>query len=119
MTLPPGGSVKPLPHRALRLLVSDLACKLEQLEQDLSELRTHHHGLQQEVEWLRLDNGNLRASSQALKDEIARLKNLPPRPPVELFGMEKVTQPRLTSLGQRLGRGAKGDQVTREVTIRA
>jgi regulator of replication initiation timing len=68
MTVPPGGFPKPLSKKGLHLLVSDLADKIERLEQ--------------EVEQLRLDNGNLYASNQALKDEIARLKNLPPRPPI-------------------------------------
>src|SRR5215212_5419853 len=101
----PGGSNKPLSQKALRELVSDLAGKIERLEE--------------EVEQLRLDNSNLRRDNQALKDEIARLKTLPPRPPFKPSGMEKATQPRPTSPGRRQGRGAKRDRVTREVTIRA
>jgi hypothetical protein len=93
MTSPPGRSNKPLSSTALRQLVSDLAGKIDRLEQ--------------EVERLRLDN-------QALKDEIARLKNLPPRPPFKPSGMEKATQPRPTGSGRRPGRGAKRDRVTRE-----
>jgi hypothetical protein len=93
----PGGSAKPLSQKALRLLVTDLAGKIDRLEQ--------------EVERLRLDN-------QALKDEIARLKNLPPRPPFKPSGMEKATQPRPAGSGRRSGRGAKRDRVTREVTLR-
>ncbi|WP_262298317.1 IS66 family transposase [Microvirga sesbaniae] len=85
----PGGSAKPLSQKAL----------------------------QQEVEQFRLDNSNLRLDNQALKDEIARLKNLPPRPPFKPSGMEKATQPRPTGPGRRPGRGAKRDQVTREVTL--
>jgi Transposase IS66 family len=104
MTSPPGGSSKPLSQKALRLLVSDMAGKIERLEQ--------------EVERLRLDNSNLRLNNQALKDEIARLKNLPPRPPFKPSGMEKATQPEPTKPGQRPGRGAKRDRVTREVTLR-
>ncbi|PVE20249.1 transposase, partial [Microvirga sp. KLBC 81] len=73
----------------------------------------------EEVERLRLDNSNLHASNQALKDEIARLKNLPPRPPFKPSGLEKATQPRLAKPGRRPGRRAKRDRVTREVTIRA
>ncbi|MGF9764538.1 transposase [Microvirga sp. 0TCS3.31] len=105
MTSPPRGSNKPLSQKVLRELVSDLAGKIDRLEQ--------------EVEQLRLDNGNLHASNQALKDEIARLKNLPPRPPFKPSGMEKATQPRPAGPGQRPGRGAKRDRVTREVTVRA
>jgi hypothetical protein len=105
MTVPPPNVTTPLSSTALRELVSDLAGKIARLEQ--------------EVEWLRLDNSNLRHDNQALKDEIARLKNLPPRPPFKPSGMEKATQPRPTGPGRRPGRGAKRDRVTREVTLRA
>src|SRR3982751_4576212 len=101
----PGGPAKPLSQKALRLLVTDLAGKIE--------------GLEQEVERLRLDNSTLRLDNQALKDEIARLKDLPPRPPFKPSGMDKATQPRPAGPGRRPGRGAKRDRVTREVTIQA
>jgi len=35
----------------------------------------------------------LRAENQALRDEVARLKGLPPRPPSRPSGMEQATQP--------------------------
>jgi hypothetical protein len=105
MTSPPGRSSKPLSQNALRELVSDLVGKIDRLEQ--------------EVEQLRLDNSNLRLDNQALKDEIARLKHLPPRPPFKSSGMEKATQPQPPKPGQRPGRGAKRDRITREITIRA
>ena len=101
----PDRSNKPLSSTALRELVSDLAGKIDRLEH--------------EVEQLRLANSNLRHDNQALKDEIARLKNLPPRPPFKPSGMDKATQPQPTKPGRRPGRGAKRDRVTREVTIRA
>src|SRR4051794_13600758 len=103
MTVPPGGFPKPLSKKGLHLLVSDLADKIERLEQ--------------EVEQLPWDNANLYASKQALGDETARLKNLPPRPPFKPSGMDKATQPRPTGSGRRPGRGAKRDRVTREVTL--
>ncbi|UVF22409.1 transposase (plasmid) [Microvirga terrae] len=115
----PGGPTKPLSSRALRELVTDLAGKIERLEQDLSQLWTHNHALQHEVEQLRFDNSTLRRDNQALKDEIARLKHLPPRPPFKASGMDKATQPQPAKPGRRPGRGAKRDRVTREVTIRA
>jgi len=68
-----GGSAKPLSSTALRELVSGLAGKIDRLEQ--------------EVEQLRLDNSNLHLDNQALKDEIARLKHLPPRPPFKSSGV--------------------------------
>jgi hypothetical protein len=105
MTGSPSDIAKPLSQKALRLLVTNLAGKIERLEQ--------------EVERLRLDNSNLRHDNQALKDEIARLKNLPPRPPFKPSGMDKATQPRPAGPGRRPGRGAKRDRATREVTIRA
>src|SRR5215217_1983317 len=105
MTGSPSDIAKPLSQTALRQLVSDLAGKIDRLEQ--------------EVEQLRLDNSNLRRDNQALKDEIGRLKNLPPRPPFKPSGMDKATQPRPTGSGRRPGRGAKRDRVTREVTLRA
>ena len=105
MSAPSSDSAKPLSSTALRQLVSDLAGKIDRLEQ--------------EVEQLRLDNSNLRLDNQALKDEIARLKNLPPRPPFKPSGMDKATQPRPAGPGRRPGRGAKRDRVTREVTLRA
>src|SRR5918993_5240381 len=118
MTALPGGSTKSLSQKALPQLVLDLAGKLESFEQELSELRPHNKVWKEEVERLRLDNGNLHARNQALKDEIARLKNLPPRPPFKPSGMEKATQPRPAKPGRRPGRGAKRDRVTREVTLR-
>ncbi|MPR13583.1 IS66 family transposase [Microvirga tunisiensis] len=104
MSAPSSDSAKPLSQKAMRQLVSDLAGKIDRLEQ--------------EVEQLRLDNSNLRLDNKALKDEIARLKNLPPRPPFKPSGMEKATQLRPADPGRRPGRGAKRDRVTREVTIR-
>ncbi|MBA1158915.1 IS66 family transposase [Microvirga mediterraneensis] len=105
MTGSPPDFAKPLSSTALRRLVTDLAGKIDRLEQ--------------EVEQLRRDNGNLRLDNQALKDEIARLKNLPPRPPFKSSGMDKATQPKPSGPGRRPGRGSKRDRVTREVTIRA
>ena len=105
MSAPSSDSAKPLSEKALRLLVTDLAGKIDRLEQ--------------EVERLRLDNSNPHARNQALKDDIARLKNLPPRPPFKPSGMDKATQPQPAGPGRRPGRGAKRDRVTREVTLRA
>ena len=72
-----GTDIKTLRKQGLPLtdipgIGADLAGKIDRLEQ--------------EVERLRLDNSNQRRDNQALKDEIARLKHLPPRPPFTTSG---------------------------------
>lgn len=107
MRLPPIDSLEGLSLADLRGLVGAL----------ISEVR----GLQDRVESLEIENQALRAENQSLKDEIARLKNLPPRPPVKpakSSGKEKATQPK-SGKGNRRRRGAKhdGGRVSREVTV--
>ena len=53
-----------------------------------------------------------------LRDEIARLKRLPPRPPFAPSGMEKASAAPQTSARPRR-RGPKPDRATREVIVRA
>jgi len=66
------------------------------------------------LEALLTENQALRVENQILKDEIARLKGLPPRPPAkprQCSGMEAATN-RLESKrgkGRRQTRGAKCD----------
>src|SRR5271165_4706088 len=64
----------------------------------LTELVGLVRGLIGEVERLREENGKLKAGlatakceNQQLKDEVRRLKGLPPRPPMKPSGMEKAT----------------------------
>ncbi len=54
----------------------------------------------------------LRAENQVLRDEVARLKGLPPRPPSRPSGMEQATQPGATGADEKrpkLPRGIKRD----------
>ena len=68
-----------------------------------------------EVERLRGENEKLsaalagqRVENQALKDEIARLKHLPPRPPHKPSGMEKATDSRRAKRRAMRTRGRSG-----------
>src|SRR6516164_3011754 len=78
MTLPPPDSLERLTHADLIGVVRDLIgevtrmrAEAEKLDGALAKLRVEH---------------------QAVKDELARLKHLPPRPPIKPSGMDKATQ---------------------------
>jgi hypothetical protein len=70
-------------------------------------------------------NAALKAENQALRDEVARLKGLPPRPPSRPSGMEQATGGAGPGKGgskrSRRRRGAKRDReaVTAEVVVKA
>ena len=85
-----------------------------------------------EVERLRVENGQERARVEALsretlelKDEIRRLKGLPPRPPAQSTGMEKATDRTAQAGGglqtpaRRRGPGASKLKIDETVTLRA
>src|ERR1035441_1320444 len=78
MILPPPDSLERLTHADLIGVVRDLIgevtrmrAETEKLDGALAKLRVEH---------------------QAVKDELARLKHLPPRPPIKPSGMDKSTQ---------------------------
>jgi len=90
-------------------------------------------GLLGEVERLRQANESLMASvsaskaeNQILKDEVRRLKGLPPRPPIKPSGMEKATDRPKETPGQpggspprRRGPGVSKLAIDRTVTLTA
>lgn len=75
------------------------------------------------VATLTLEKAALKAENEALKDEIARLKGLPPRPKftVKPSGMEQATSKPVGKKGRKRGRGAVCDKlvVTSTVTLTA
>jgi len=96
------------------------------LPEDLSlaELRALVDVLVGEVRRLQADNAALRTENQALRDEVARLKGLPSRPPSRPSGMEQATEPGTVGKSKkrsRRRRGAKRDRdaVTAERVLKA
>jgi len=65
----------------------------------------------------------LRAENQALRDEVARLKGLPPRPPSRPSGMEQATQPGAVGKDKKRPKPPRGvkrdrDAVTAEIVVK-
>ena len=91
----------------------------------LAELRDLVGTLVAKVADLGAANAALKAENQALRDEVARLKGLPPRPPSRPSGMEQATGCAGPGKGgskrSRRRRGAKRDReaVTAEVVVKA
>jgi hypothetical protein len=74
------GSIDSLEH----MTPAELIGVVRGLIAEVGRLRAENEKLTQTVAGLRVEN-------QALKDEIARLKHLPPRPPLKPSGMEPAT----------------------------
>ena len=102
MSSPAAASLEALSLAELRELVGALIS-------EVSELRAENTALQSRAESQQASLAALRAENQALRDEVARLKGLPSRPPVSrLSGMEKATSgPGLGGGGKRLRRQAR------------
>ena len=60
---------------------------------EVRRLHSDNAALQARVDAQQVTVAALRAENQTLRDEVARLKGLPPRPPSRPSGMEQATQP--------------------------
>ena len=79
---------------------------------EVGRLHSDDAALQVRVDTQQTTIAALRAENQALRDEAARLKGLPPRPPSRPSGMEQATQPGTADKDERRPkrpRGAKRD----------
>ena len=86
-----------IPDSLDRLSRDDLVGVVRDLIHEVTRLRS-------ENEKLSVALGKLRGDHQAVKDELARLKHLPPRPPIKPSGMDKGTDAK----GPEGGGGEKG-----------
>ncbi len=114
MSSPSTASLEAFSLAELRDLVGTLVSEVARLRADNAALHERAEAQQATI-------AALSAETQALRDEVARLKGLPPRPPSRPSGMEKATS-RGTGKGgkrSRRRRGAKRDRdaVTAEVVV--
>jgi hypothetical protein len=117
MSLPDAASLEAFSLAELREVVGRLVGEVRRLHSDNAALQARADAQQVTVTTLRAEN-------QALRDEVARLKGLPPRPPSRPSGMEQATQPGVAGKdGTRLKRprGVKRDTqaITAERVLKA
>ncbi len=86
MTLPDAASLERFSLTELRDVVGRLVGEVRRLHSDNAVLQSGVDAQQATIVALRTEN-------QTLRDELARLKGLPPRPPLRPSGMEQATQP--------------------------
>lgn len=107
--------------KALRELVTGLVTRADRADIRIEKLEAEDQKLRAENDQLRIENTRLKVDNQLLRDEIARLKNLPPRPPFRSSGMEKATSDKTVAVTGKPARrrGPKNDtgSVTREEVL--
>ena len=116
MSLPDASSLEAFSLAELRDVVGRLVGEVRRLHSD-------NASLQARVDAQQVTMTALRAENQALRDEVARLKGLPPRPPSRPSGMEQATQPVAAATGEtrpKPPRGVKRDRdaVTAEIVVK-
>jgi len=109
MSLPDAASLEGFSVAELRAVVGALVA-------EIGALRSSTEAQQATISVLRAEN-------QALRDEVARLKGRPPRPPLRPSGMEQATQPGAADQDAKCPkppRGAKRDRdaVTAEIVVK-
>ncbi len=85
----------------------------------VGELRDLVGTLLAEFRRLQSENAALRIENQALRDEVARLKGLPQRPPSRPSGMEKATEPGRSSKGENRSKRRRGEKRDRDAITAA
>jgi hypothetical protein len=116
MSLPDAASLEALSLAELRGLVVVLVSEVRRLQSDQASQQAGAEAQQATLTTLRAEN-------QALRDEVARLKGLPPRPSSRPSGMEKATQPGAAGAGGKRSKRRRGvkrdrDAITAEVVVK-
>jgi len=98
--------------------------ELRVLVGEARRLQADNAALRAEVQAQQATTAALRTENQALRDEVARLKGLPPRPPLRPSGMKKATEPEAIGKGRKRSRRRRGpkrdrDAVTAERVLQA
>ena len=117
MSLPDAASLEAFSLAELRDVVGRLVGEVGRLHSD-------NAALQVRVDTQQTTITALRAENQALRDEVARLKGLPPRPPSRPSGMEQAAQAEAADKDERhpkRPRGVKRDAqaITAERVLKA